>query len=812
MYNLTRFSGRLYFSGDDCSNGRELWTSDGTFTGTLMLRDIYTGTRVDTSSIEPNSSSPDHFTEFNGALYFTASDGVHGTELWKTGGAYTNTVMVKDIVSGTSPSLISEMIVFSNTLFFVADDGNSNFGEELWTTDGTLTGTQRLTDIKVNSGDSNISQLTVVDDLGLLFFTAESSNSNTELWVTDGTLTNTVLVKDIKTVGGSLPSYLTALGSRLLFRATDNNDSELWTTDGTLTNTVEIDIYPGGSSSPVGIRAFGPTAFFAADSLTSAGEPWLWATNGVTVTEIAQINAGAGGNPDFVAMGLELYFRAYDTGSNIELWKTNGTALGTVMVKEINPTQASNPFGMFVMPGGAQMLFAADDGAVGSELWITDGSEPNTELVANIAPDVASGFPSALTPSGGSMYLQSLDATLSFGLWRSDNLTSATLVTDVIALSGNPPYRLDDGGRLLFPGDDGVNGAELWLTDGTPAGTVLLKDMHMAGDGSPQEFVRLGDTVFFSGVYSSTGRELWSTQGAGPSTALVADIRLGVSGSNPERLTVYNNQLYFFADDGLTGGELWLTDGATTQRISDINTAGDAVGTDDDMAVSSGRLYFSANGLAGDDNNELWQYDGVTVTLAAEINPVIANGGSLPQQLTDVAGTLYFVADDGASGYELWQMVGGVASLVADIAPGPTSSGITDLVAVGSTLFFSANNGTHGRELWKATGGAASLVKDIYPGITGSLPAYLVNVQGTLVFAAADILTGKELWQSDGTLAGTQRIQNIALGPLNSNPSEMTLVRDRLYFRAFSQTAGWELWGLHVGIDFVLAPVVLWTP
>src|SRR5262249_9648749 len=142
-------------------------------------------------------------------------------------------------------------------------------------------------------------------------------------------------------------------------------------------------------------------------------------------------------------------------------------------------------------------------------------------------------------------------------------------------------------------------------------------------------------------------------------------------------------------------------------------------------------------------------------------------GGSDPQNITVMGGWLYFSADDGVHGRELWCSDGtpNDTYLVKDIntqnngadssAPGFGSS---NFAVVGGTLFFVANDGTNGYELWKSDGTAngTSMVRDIFPGNVNnvpnnSLPRALTPLGGMLLFSADDGATGRELWKSDGT-------------------------------------------------------------
>ncbi|MCY7349968.1 MAG: hypothetical protein LH606_04790 [Cytophagaceae bacterium] len=90
-FSLTNVNGTLYFRADDATNGFELWKSDGITGGTVLVKDILTGS---------SGSDPRDLTNFNGTLYFTADDGIHGPELWKSDGTREGTILVKDINPG----------------------------------------------------------------------------------------------------------------------------------------------------------------------------------------------------------------------------------------------------------------------------------------------------------------------------------------------------------------------------------------------------------------------------------------------------------------------------------------------------------------------------------------------------------------------------------------------------------------------------------------------------------------------------------------------------------------------------------------
>jgi len=166
--------------------------------------------------------------------------------------------------------------------------------------------------------------------------------------------------------------------------------------------------------------------------------------------------------------------------------------------------------------------------------------------------------------------------------------------------------------------------------------------------------------------------------------------------------------------------------------------------------------------------------------------------GSFPTQLTNVNGTLFFRANDGIHGEELWKSDGTAAGtmMVKDLNPGAGSSSPGSLTNVNGTLYFAAANGINGVELWKSNGTQAGtvLVKDINAGGSSS-PQYLTNVNGTLFFAADDGVNGSELWKSNGTAAGTVLVKDINPGssygfPSDSSPSVLTAVGGPVVARA----------------------------
>jgi ELWxxDGT repeat protein len=255
----------------------------------------------------------------------------------------------------------------------------------------------------------------------------------------------------------------------------------------------------------------------------------------------------------------------------------------------------------------------------------------------------------------------------------------------------------------------------------------LAKDIFPGAEGSGiSSPVNLGGTVFFSaadGTPAPQARKLWRSNGEPGGTMEVPN---GWPSPNPTELTVIGDTLYFSAFGNPGGTELWKVEGP----------AGAAV-------------------------------------LVKDINPDPAGGvlSSMPRDLTDVDGTLFFTAISGDLGRELWKSNGEAAgtTLVENITPGRGSTRFSSFVrpvGVDDTLFFVVETETAGVELWKSdlTTGKTGMVKDIHPGAASSNPTNLVSFKNLLYFVADDGVHGREIWRSDGNEDETKMVADINPG------------------------------------------------
>lgn len=448
--------------------------------------------------------------------------------------------------------------------------------DSLWVTNGTAAGTVKLTNAVsfVDSGSAALYN-------GKLFFTGASSPTGAELWATDGTAAGTTLIKDINTTGNSIPDNFIVYNNALIFTANNGSQGiELWTTDGTAAGTTLLkDINPGAGSSnssadDISFTVSNGILYFMANNGTNGRE--LWRTDGTSggTAMVADITPGSGSTTvrELTSLGANLIIGiAAGTFplSTFQLWKSNGTAAGTSLIKDFGLSGFSFSF---FFPFNEKIYFNATEvNNTGDELWVTDGTTAGTTLVKDINPGKESSNPFLFNAViiNSKFYFQATTTANGAELWVSDGTTAGTqMLKDIntgIASSNPLIYKNYDftagggftntlfAGKIFFSSDDGVHGNELWITDGTAAGTVLVKDIKAGRDSGLTAFsfnyYYTAGGIFFA-ANDGSGNEPWLSNGSDAGTARVADINPGAGSSDPRFLFILNNQLYINANNG----------------------------------------------------------------------------------------------------------------------------------------------------------------------------------------------------------------------------------------------------------------------
>lgn len=486
-------------------------------------------------------------------------------------------------------------------------------------------------------------------------------------------------------------------------------------------------------------------------------------------------------------MTYRLFFNANTGASGFEPFVSDGTATGTFQLSDLN-SGAGNGFQQFFRGTFGQVPFAVfqgTDGADGGEPYVSDGTSAGTRRLLDLNPgpggsDIGTG---SFFVDNGLVYFRARDADPGLGtgveLYATDGTSAGTRrLTDINVGSGdaNPLLIGVVGNKVIFSAEDGTSTNTYSFDKNTG---IILQLSSAAPNG------RFGATfkgeLFFS-ADGGTGYELWATDGTSAGTRLVKEIQPGSSSGFPENFIEFNGALYFLADTTITGTELWKTDGtdAGTVLVADI-----APGTDNasisSLEVVGSNLVFKANDRSTGD--ELWAVDsnGV-VSQIADINQTnpgnAALSGSRPNGITAVGdtGLAVFSASDGINPRALWVTDGTSSgtSLLKNIDAATTS--VSNFQAAGDVVYFTANTIANGTELWLTDGTALGtrMVRDLTPGSADTLFDQ---------FAVIDINGAPETPTLDNTSVSETAALNTIVGTVagddpDNDPLTYTLLDD----------------------------------
>ena len=452
---------------------------------------------------------------------------------------------------------------------------------------------------EINSGSNSGSPKYFMEYNGELYFNASVSFQQ-RLYKTTGS--GATLVSDLNGNGvGYNPKPLKIINNKLIFHAySQAHGMELFITDGTAGGTtVLLDIYSGPDGSSVSdnpdfyAELNGELYFWAREV---SGPFSLWKTNGTTTGTVKIIDPIFSGAPNYMTVyDGKIYFTAYSApGQNPELYVTDGTPSGTGLFLEINPSTAANlaagssPNDLFVYDG--YLFFSADDGTNGRELWRTDGTAVGTTMVADIFPNnLNSAFGKGSNPEyfiefNNELYFAAIGYDVGLNqitgneLYKYTNTNGWDRIRDIYpgnlnsGILSNPFIKMNNELYVIAQdGSAGSNQFELWKTDGSEAGTQKVVDINALNSISlenivaNQDYVVLNNKLFFQ----HNSQQVWVTDGTNIGTQELTNtgelnVPIGVTIFQP---IVYNNEIYFDGNYPTQGVELW--------KISDTSLSTD---------------------------------------------------------------------------------------------------------------------------------------------------------------------------------------------------------------------------------------------
>ena len=576
------------------------------------------------------------------AGFFTSGNSQDGGTLVATDGtaAGTRTLRGFGTASPGGPRTPGNLTPFGPGLVFAAGDAST--GTELWTSDGTADGTRLLADLEpgaTGSGPTGHPGASTTDPRptffasgGQLYFAATTSPRGSELWRTDGTTGGMTLVADVNTATADavpanqwywsgyhpIPGNGVEVGGLTYFFATDGvHGVEPWVTDGTPAGTRMIaDLAPGAATShPSGLVAYNGSAYFVADYVG----PFGWSLGG--------------------------------------LWRTDGTAAGTVRVRAASgkdfAISRGNERVLFEFQGKLAFFASPSETSdpIRMTVWLSDGTTAGTYRVATSTADTIPGPPERPTVSEDRLYF----TVHGDGLYRHDG-------TRLAAVDPAAQTRLTadlDGGALVYAAPH-ASGASptLWAVD-------ALGNRRQVGPDSMSvyDMARLGRKVYAIASQDGSGGSgatLWETDGTREGTRAV--YRFGPFPSTAYQLRAVGDRLWFHVTLEATGTETWTTDGtaAGTRMLADLNPgpAASQGGRDardnyrDPFWVTGpdGFVYFQATTAAA--GTELFRTDGTPAGTVPVADFVPGPGDSVPGPFMTVGGSLYVAVGEPGSGRE----------------------------------------------------------------------------------------------------------------------------------------------------------------
>lgn len=552
--------GRAVFGGSALGERKDVepWVTDGTPEGTFKLRDICPGECSAFFTLG---------TALLGQVQFYV-----GTGLWGTDGTPEGTrPLARGVIlpENQVPALpvpiasVRRQLVFSG---FDEDAPRTEFHPELKVTSGSPETTRTLDLVLTSGAGSNPKAFTPVGD-DVLFFACSLRGS---LWKTDGTPETTIPLSEagIFCNDPTRPAPIVLDGVAYFLAIAPNQYwREVWRSDGTPAGTYPITSV-GPAMDVTALTSLHGELFFFTDVVNGDGRTavsQLWKSDGTPegTAEVYELDRRYYNS--LTTVGDQMYFVAWLPDEFMRLYVSDGTQAGT------RPLTGARAARDFVQLGDETFFLSVDDnGGTFGEVWKTDGTPEGTLQLAPLDHQVESI--SDLAVYGGRLYFMGADRVDPENfqgtptLFRSDGTAAGTVPLKAFSLDDPSvfpefpfPRFAEGAGALFFVAHDEAHGSELWKTDGTAAGTVLVKDVWPGPKSSRIGTIAgSGDRIFFSADDGEHGVELWTSDGTANGTRLVADVAEGPRPSSPREITRIGNRVFFSADDGIVGREPWV--------------------------------------------------------------------------------------------------------------------------------------------------------------------------------------------------------------------------------------------------------------
>jgi ELWxxDGT repeat protein len=472
-----------------------------------------------TSSVPFGTNNTNTATAVGDLYFFSANEGSEGNELWVTDGTSQGTKRVKAIRPGQPSTDLHSFTAFKDNLYFFADDGVN--GKELWKSDGTTEGTIMVSDIAPGSASSVFVSSNRIFVIGnFMYFQAWNSTTGSEFYISDGTSAGTKLIKDIYVNGNSNPHRPFLFKNKIYFFAESDvfAGSELWTTDGTSAGTTKVKLLNEGGRTNIctAVVTNNEKLYF---TMQSGFNDHLYVSDGTAGGTIFVKNLNTSVNQMEILQNNNAVFTV-STGNNMEdIWVTNGTADGTIILKDLDPFIKRPVYSLIKWEDHAYIL--AND-ADNLRLFKSDGTISGTTIIKNFSSDGVTGI----------QYLASFSKEF-----------------------------------IIVAYPDFIEHIEIFVSKGTPETTKILTNLNptFSESSKPADFRELENgNIIFKAEETANNRELFYYNRLEPMTiSLQTDKSPSCSDSNDGEVSV-------IISNGIPPFTFIWSTGATTQTVSDL--------------------------------------------------------------------------------------------------------------------------------------------------------------------------------------------------------------------------------------------------
>lgn len=573
------------------------------------------------------------------------------------------------------------------------------------------------------------------------------------------------------------PTPLIKLNDRILFSASKPEGRALWSFNPvTQKSSLIKDIFPGSSMSMSGDSAFMKlnNKIYFITQQNNTGNKQLWVTDGTTVgtSKLTDLNfyysieiTAATGNNIFFYHNKELWGYNIVTGILQQL-KTFEYTSGNIKMYTMNNT----------------VFFAANDGVHGTEIWKSDGTVAGTSLLKDIVPDPSAG--SITGDFKALVFKDKLYFVVNLGTGFAGYELYSTDGTEVGTVSVKPIgfYQLEGAATddyFVFTGFDTVNGLEPWISDGTAAGTHLLKNLMPGATSSMtlMKFVKFNNKIFFqngaNGVSLGYGNYIWETDGTEAGTVRYNTnndaLIYGTSSDNNHLILTMPNYYNRF----------WVANGNSSQNFE---ITGLDMSSNNNFVDLNSKIFLS--GSTPKYGTELFSLDPDTheIAIASDINK---SESSNPHAFHELNNDLIFIATDKQYKSQIYkrnkstQQIEKISNYGSEWSVGMGSDVDDNFIKVGNYLYTP-------EAAYRTDGTSANTISISSPDITSRVLYTSLN-DNTLLFAGYNNLVGTELWKIDNTSNTVSLVKDIStdyMGSLYSVDSKTAVLNGFAYFVA----------------------------